>query len=114
VSLAAIIVVFLLFISRYPLELSRNTVFTSLFFSAIFLSEGIRLLLDSVTPLLYNGSVDYGQSLIVSACLIGWTLRLHQPVEPVRAKIRFTNPHEEHLLEQLNALNQLMTRSARQ
>lgn len=112
-SLAFVIVTILLFLSKYPLHLSRNTLVSSVFFSVLFLSEAAQLLVDSLAPKLYNVYVDWSGSVFVFICLVGWGAQLR--VEPKRPPVRITlsTPREDYLLQQLTALNQMMTRSAR-
>lgn len=112
-SLAFVIITILLFLSKYPLHLGRNTLVSSAFFSAIFLSEAARLLVNSLTPQLYNLYVDWAQSIFISICLVAWAAALKPEIGRAPAQIRFSRPQEDHLLQQLNSLNQLMTRAAR-
>jgi hypothetical protein len=112
-TLALVITAILLFLSNYPLHLSRNTLITSAFFSILFLSEAARLLLDSLAPQLNNHAVDWAESAVISLCLFGWAAMLRPEKPTVPTQIRFSNPREDHLLQQLNALNQLMSRAAR-
>jgi hypothetical protein len=112
-SLAVVIVAILFFVSKYPLHLSRNTLVSSVFFSVLFLSEASRLLLDSFAPRLNIDYVDWTESGFIVICLIGWATLLRPEPRTARARIKFSRPQEDHLLQQLNSLNQLMTRSAR-
>jgi hypothetical protein len=112
-TLALVIVTLLVFLSRYPLHLSRNTLVSSFFFSALFLSETARLLVDSMVTLLHNPAVDWAQSGFIFICLFGWTLMLKRESRTTPPQIRFPSPREEHLLQQLNSLNQLMARASR-
>jgi hypothetical protein len=112
-TLAFAIVTILLFLSRYPLHLSRNTLVSSIFFSVLFLSEASELMIDSLTPKLFNLYVDHAEAVFFIVCLIGWTAMLKPETETVSVRIAFSTPQEDYLLQQLNALNQMMTRSAR-
>jgi hypothetical protein len=112
-TLAFVIVAILLFLSKYPLHLSRNTLVSSAFFSVLFLSEAARLLIDSLAPKLNIHSVDWAGTVFMSLCLFGWSAMLKPESRAAPAQIRFSAPNEEHLLQQLNSLNQLMTRVAR-
>jgi hypothetical protein len=112
-SLAFVILTILIFLSKYPLHLSRNTIVSGAFFSVLFLSEASQLLIDSLAPQLYNLYVDWVGTVFISLCLFGWAAMLGPAVGRAAAQIRFSSPHEDHLLRQLNSLNQLMTRSAR-
>ena len=112
-SLAFVIVTILLFLSKYPLHLSRNTLVSSSFFSVMYLSEAGRLFVDSLAPQLHIYYVDWAENVFVAICLVGWAAMLKPEPRTAPAQIRFSSPNEEHLLQQLNSLNQLMTRAAR-
>jgi hypothetical protein len=112
-SLAFVIVTILLFLSKYPLNLSRNTLVSSVFFCVMFLSEACRLLIDSLTPVMHIHYVDWAENVFVAICLVGWSAMLKPEPRTVPAQIRFAPAGEEHLLQQLNSLNQLLTRAAR-
>jgi len=112
-SLAVVIVAILLFLSRYPLRLSRNTLVSSAFFSSVFLSEACRLLVDSLAPELNVPFVDLSEAAFTAICLLGWAAMLNTETGRAPERITFSTPQEDHLLQQLNALNQMMTRAAR-
>lgn len=112
-TLAFVIVAILVFLSKYPLHLSRNTMVSSVFFSVLFLSEAAQLLADGLATHLYNLYVDCTYSVVVAICLLGWAALLRPEPATAPVRITFSTPKEDHLLEQLNALNQMMTRAAR-
>jgi hypothetical protein len=112
-TLALVIITVLLFLSRYPLHLGRNTIVSSVFFSVLFLSESVQLMIDTLFLRLNNLEVDLTESGFITLCLVGWAFMLKPGPEMLPAKVRFSTPHEDHLLAQLNAINQLMTRSAK-
>jgi hypothetical protein len=113
-SLALVIVALLLCLSKYPLHLGRNTLVSSAFFSVLFLSETFRLLVDSLAPQLHIDYVDWVESAFVSLSLFGWAALLAPRAETSQTQIQFVRgPQEDHLLEQLNSLNRLMTRAVR-
>jgi hypothetical protein len=112
-SLAIVIATILFFLSRYPLHLGWNTYVACGFFSALFLSDAVRLLLDSLQTLLHNDVVDWAESAFIVICLLAWAsiLRPHSPPKPLAPAP--PTPHEEHLLAQLAAINQMLGRTAR-
>jgi len=112
-TLALVIVAILLFLSKYPLHLSKNTLVSSAFFGALFLSETFRLLVDSLAPKLHIHYVDWSEAFFISVCLVGWAAMLRPEPQRVPAQIRYSRPQEDQLLQQLKSLNQLMTRAAR-
>jgi hypothetical protein len=112
-TLALVIVAILWFISRYPLHLGRNTLFSCAFFSAIFLSDAFRLLLDSLAPRLHSSYVDLSESAFECICLISWAVLLRRPDDKALPPPAPPSAREEHLLGQLEALNELMTHVSR-
>jgi len=112
-TLALVTGTILIFLSRYPLRLHRNTIVSSIFFSALFLSDAARLLIDSLAKYLYNDYVDGAESVFTCICLMAWAYLINAEGETVPARIAFSTPHEEHLLQQLTALNQVMARAGR-
>ncbi len=113
-SLAVVIITILFFLSRYPLSLTRNTYVCSSFFSAIFISEALRLLLDSLELRLNNPAIDLAEALFISVCMILWAVLLQHADVPAPQQISFSTIHEEHLLGQLASLNQILSRAGRQ
>lgn len=112
-SLAVVIIANLWLVSKYPLHLGRNTLVSSAFFSFIFLSDACRLLFDSLMPLLNNPYIDSAEAVFTFACLVCWALMAIPETAGVPAQVRYSTPQEDHLLAQLNLLNQMMTRSVR-
>jgi hypothetical protein len=111
-SLVVVIVAILFVLSKYPLHLGRNTYVSCAFFSALFLSEAATLLLDSTTRVLHNDLVDLIESIFIALCLGSWAFMLRPAVAPI-ARVAFSTPQEDHLLQQLDSLNQLMSRAAK-
>ena len=113
-TLVAVIVAILFVLSKYPLHLSRNTYVSCAFFSALFLSEAAALLLDSTARVLHVDLVDQAESVFIALCLGSWALMLQPQSAPAPvARVAFSNPQEDHLLQQLASLNQLMSRAAK-
>lgn len=112
ITLVIVILLILFALSRYPLQLSRNVYISFGFFSVMFLSDAARLFIDAATREMYNGYADVSESLVVGLCLCGWALTL-RPETATITRVAFHTPHEEHLLRQLDDLNQLLARAAR-
>ncbi len=110
-TLALVILTVLFFLSFYPLRLSRNTILSANVFSVMFLSDAVRLLIDSLQTGLNNRVVDWTQAAIMVVCLTTWVVLLGPDSEPARGNFSGTN--EDHLLRQLDSLNQVLTRVAR-
>lgn len=111
--LAVLIIILLLFLSRYPLYLQSNTLLSCIFLAAAFLSECLAMLIDTASPHLFSEVADTAQVSFAAACIAGWGVVVRrQTAPPVR--VSFTKPEEEHLLHQLDVLNSLLTRTGRQ
>jgi len=110
-GLAAIIVVLMIFLSRYPLDLDRNTYCASGFFSAMFLAQAVVRLVDSLSPRLFAFYADYPEVAFTALCLVGWGIML----QPANAAARVHTPtnkrRETELLQQLESLNSILSRS---
>lgn len=112
-TLAIVIITILFCISKYPLHLTRNTYISSALFSIFFLSDAARLLIDSLAPYLLDNYVDWTTSVVLAACLATWAALL-RPAPAMAVPDPVPSPYEEHLLEQLASLNQILGRVARQ
>jgi hypothetical protein len=121
-TLAIVIITVLFVLSRYPLHLSRNSVVSAIFFSSIFLSDAVRLLVDSLSIRLNNSVADLAEATVIFLCLGTWTVLLQREaaLQPVlagnaleTAHLSFANPAEAQLLSELDSLNRLLTRAAR-
>jgi hypothetical protein len=112
-SLAVVIIAIIFVLSKYPLHLGRNTYVSCAFFSALFLSEAIELFVDALTRELFNRYADWTADFVIAFCLVGWAALL-RPQTAAVARVAFADPQEDHLLQQLDSLNQLMSRAARQ
>jgi len=99
-TLAVVILTILVFLSKYPLHLSGNTLVSCIFFSILFLSEALRLVVDTLAPRLFNPHADWAQAGFVSICLLGWGAMLKRETGAVPARIAPPTPREDHLLQQ--------------
>jgi hypothetical protein len=112
--LAVVIAAILLFLSRYPLHLTRNTYVSTCFFSAVFLSEAVMLVIDGTNTELYMVPVDVAQVIFAGACFVGWAILLRpEPATLKPQRISFESPAEHELLQQLDSLNRLLSRAGR-
>lgn len=113
-GLAAIIIVLILFLSRYPLHLDRNTYVASGFFSAVFLAESITRFIDGFSPILFSHRVDNPEIVFVALAFAGWGIMLRAAsAAPIPARAAANPGREAELLRQLDALNGILTRSVR-
>jgi hypothetical protein len=113
-GLTIVIATILFVLSRYPLNLNRNIYVSSSFFSALLLAEAARLLLDNLTPYLFNLAIDESEAGFSAICLIGWAFFLQSSPHSARQSAPPPSRHDDQLLRQLTALNQLLGRTVRQ
>lgn len=112
-TLAVIVVAILVLLSRYPLNLRRNTYVSTSFFSAVFLSEAAEMMVDSLSPHLTSVWVDRSQVLFAAFCFAGWALMLRPEAGEEPARVSFENPADQELLQQLESFNTLLARVGR-
>jgi hypothetical protein len=113
-SLTIFILLMLIFLSRYPITLSRNLVVHASLYSIYFLSSGTY---GFVRRAIGGGSANTLNlvfSGIVAACTVAWFFLLTPEGEGVKAaRIRFSPEYETRMLEKLDALNQMMLNSGK-
>jgi hypothetical protein len=113
-TLAIVIAAIVRFLSHYPLHLSRNTYISTGFFSAVFFSEAVMLIIDSPSRFLYRNWVDVTQVVFAGVCFCGWALLLRPELAaPSPQRISFESPAEHELLQHLDSLNRLLSRAGR-
>jgi hypothetical protein len=113
-GLAIVIATILFVLSLYPLNLNRNIYVSSSFFSALLLAEAARMLLDNLTPYLYNRAIDQAEAGFSALCLTAWSFFLQSSTHSPRPSMPPPSRHDDRLLGQLTALNQLLGRTVRQ
>ena len=110
-SLAAIIIVLMWFLSRYPLYLDRNTYVASGFFSAIFLSQAVVKMIDALSPRLIARNADYPEVGFTALCLLGWGAMMRRWSTSAPSLPHDNKPRETELLQQLESINDILSRS---
>lgn len=105
----------LLFLSRYPLQLNRNTIVHCVVYTIFFLGLSMTLLVRNVRGHEIMRMLNHVVELISLACYGVWimfltkkgeerTVALHHQADPAA---------ERRLREQLNSMNELLLRAAR-
>ena len=114
-ALTVFILMTLIFLSQYPITLSRNLVVHASLLSAYFLSRGTYLLVRHAIWRYSTPGLDLVFSGIVAACTIAWFLLLTREGEEIKATrpIRFSPEYEARVLHNLDALNQILLKSGR-
>jgi hypothetical protein len=111
----ALFILFILYsLSRYPLKLGRNICVSSALFSILFLGQAAQLLIDSFSSNLYSRLIDVADVIFGAACTLVWAALLRSEPAPSPVVVKYSTGQEEQLLHQLDSLNRLLTRAARQ
>jgi hypothetical protein len=105
-SLVIFILLIVLFLSRYPVPLSRNVVVHTAIYSVFFLSDTLVLLLRTVMGKRVNSTASLLLTGLTSACSVAWWLLLSAKGEQVQVSVPHLGPgSEERILQQLDSLN---------
>lgn len=113
-SLAIFIFLILLFLSRYPVPLSRNVLVHTALYSIYFLSGTLGMLLASVFGLRIYGQVDMFLTGMSSICALAWFFLLTAKGEETQAHLPFYGAeYERRALDQLEALNATLLKVSR-
>jgi hypothetical protein len=108
-SLVIIIVLMLVFLSRFPVTLSRNMVVHAALYSIYFLSGSLYGLVWKIFGLRTYTGLDTVFQGINAICTVGWLFLLSPKGETVPARrIKFSVDYEVRALGRLDALNQTM------
>ncbi len=113
-SLALFLVMMVFLLSRYPVRLSRNVVVHVVLYTTFFLSSSMTMLLKSVFGLKVYTAVDTALMALASACGFAWFGLLSGKGEEATVSLpNMDSNHEQHLLSQLDSLNQTLLKAAK-
>lgn len=105
-ALAIFIVLLLLFLSRYPVRLSRNVRIHAVIYSIFFLSNTFVVLMKSLFGLRMVEAVDTSMMGVAAVCVVAWLFLLTPQGAEAPAPVVTLGPQHEHrLLTQLDSLN---------
>ena len=110
---AALVLIIVIAISRYPLQLHRNVIVNALLFSAILLGEAAGLIANQLTLRRFTPSLNLAMSINTLLWLTVWTIMLSREGQTRVLKLyRKKSPDDEaRLLGQLDTLNTLLLRT---
>jgi hypothetical protein len=112
-SLAIFILLILLFLSRYPVPLSRNVAVHAAVCSIFFLGDTLGLVLHGIFGLRYQNELNVFLMAKSSACMVAWLLLLNAKGEKVRLHtLHFGRKDEERILLQLDSLNDTLLKAS--
>jgi hypothetical protein len=113
-SLAIFILLILLFLSRYPVKLSRNVLVHTALYSIYFLSGTLYVLLRLVFGLKISAEADLLLAAVNTICVFAWLFLLTRKGEEVETNLPLFGPeYERRALQQLEALNTTLLRVSR-
>jgi hypothetical protein len=105
-ALVIFIVLLLLFLSRYPVRLSRNVRIYAILYSIFFLSNTLSLLMRSLFGLQMAGAFNVIHLAVSAACVVAWLILLSPQGADTRSAPVVLGPLYEHrLLTQLDSMN---------
>jgi len=113
-SLLLFLLLILLWLTRYPVPLSRNVVVHSVAYSILFLSNTGGMLARIIFGYNFHDSLDTFFLGIGAVCILIWLFFLTPKGEEVRVSLPIFGPeHEERILSQLDALNKTLLKASR-
>jgi len=114
-SLLIFLVFMLVWLTRYPVPLSRNVLVHSVVYSTLFLSSTVGMFARVFFGFQLSRPVSTATLAILAACILVWLIFLNEKGEEVRVNIPHLGPEQEQrVLEQLEALNRTLLKVSRQ
>ena len=113
-SMFVFLILILLWLTRYPVPLSRNVLVHSIIYSALFLSSSLLTLLMVFLGLRLSQTLNTVLLGVYAGCMLAWFFGLSVKGEEVRVSIpHFTPEQEKRILYQLEALNGTLLKISR-
>ena len=113
-ALLIFLLLILLWLTQYPVPLSRNVVMHSLAYSILFLSSSAGLFVRAVFGVQVSSSVSTFFLGIGTACILIWLVFLTPKGEEVRVSLPIFGPEQEQrILGHLEALNNTLLKVSR-
>ncbi|HEV3332540.1 MAG TPA: hypothetical protein VG096_16235 [Bryobacteraceae bacterium] len=113
-ALLVFLLLLLVWLSRYPVPLSRNLLIHSLVYSTLFLAGSVGLFARVFFGFELSRSVSTFLTGVLAACVFTWLICLSERGEEVRLSVpRFGPEEEKRILNQLEALNSTLLRISR-
>lgn len=113
-SLLLFLVLILLWLTQYPVPLSRNVIVHCVVYFTLFLSSTAGLLARTIFGLGTTDSVSEFLVGVGAACILIWLFFLTPKGEEVRVSMAIFGPeHEERILQHLEALNKTLLKASR-
>ena len=111
-SLALFLLLILLFLSRYPIKLSRNVVVHAALYTILFFSDAFAVFLRTF-KIVATETLNIVMIGLSCACIAAWLILLSRRGEEVQAHLPSISPQrEKNALRQLEALNATLLRAS--
>jgi len=108
------LLVLLVWLTQYPVPLSRNLLIHSFTYTALFLSNSVGLFAQAFFGFELSRPVTLALTGVFGLCILMWLIFLSAKGEEIRVTVtHFTPQHEERVLKQLEAVNQALLRLSR-
>lgn len=113
-ALAVLILLILLFLSRYPVRLNRNILVHATLYTIFFFGGALTMFLHTLFGSSATARTNLIFEFISAACIFAWVAFLNPKGEEVPASFPTISPrHEEHALRQLENLNATLLKASR-
>jgi hypothetical protein len=108
------LLVLLVWLTHYPVPLSRNVVIHSFVYAALFLTNSVGLFGQAFFGFELSRPMTLALTGAFGLCILTWLTFLNAKGEEVRVTVlQFTPEHEERVLQQLETVNQALLRLSR-
>jgi hypothetical protein len=108
------LLVLLVWLTHYPIPLSRNVVIHSFAYTALFLSNSVGLFGQAFFGFELSRPMTLALTVVFGLCILTWLMFLNAKGEEVRVTVlHFTPEHEKRVLQQLESVNQALLRLSR-
>jgi hypothetical protein len=114
-SLATFLILILIFLTRYPVRLSRNVVVHAAVFSVYFVSNTLIFLARALFGIHFTQTANTFLLAISVLCVFAWLALLSPHGEEVRVQLPNFGPEDEkRILQQLDSINATLLRVSRE
>lgn len=112
-ALAIFILLILFVLSRYPVQLNRNTLVHATLYTVFFFGGAFTMFLHTLFGNQANDQVNLVLEFTSIACIFGWATLLTPRGEKVQTSLlKFSARHEEQALRQLESLNATLLKAS--
>jgi hypothetical protein len=112
-ALAIFLLLILLFLSRFPIKLSRNVVVHAAVYTVYFFSETLAVFLRALFGIPASASISLVFMGCSCACIVAWLVLLSPHGEEVQAHLPSISPQRErNALRQLESLNATLLKAS--